>query len=214
MFQQQLIVPNLRTALDGKSMTAVSEALDTQKKQTLNYVPWQEYSYKPQVNFVIAHSENNIFLKFYVTEKYLRAVNTDINSPVYEDSCVEFFINFDDKGYYNFECNSLGTFLLYFGKDRNVRQPLPEEAIRAIKTVSTIEKNIEDNTVSWTITWKIPMTTFVYHPDLQLSGHTYSANFYKCGDKTPEPHYVAWSNIGTEKPDFHTPQYFGKLRFE
>lgn len=214
MLQQQLIVPNLRTALEGKSIAAVSEILDTQKKQTLNYVPWREYPYKPQVNFAIAHSGDCIFLKFFVNEKYLRAVNTDINSPVYEDSCVEFFISFDNKGYYNFECNSLGTFLLYFGKDRNMRQPLPKEAIRAIQTFSTIEKSTEDNIVSWTITWKIPIMTFIHHPDLQLGGHTYSANFYKCGDKTSEPHYVAWSNIGTAKPDFHTPQYFGELRFE
>jgi Carbohydrate-binding family 9 len=29
-----------------------------------------------------------------------------------------------------------------------------------------------------------------------------------------EPHFVAWSNIETPKPDFHRPDFFGKLVFE
>ena len=42
---------------------------------------------------------------------------------------------------------------------------------------------------------------------------TVSANFYKCGDKTAHIHFVSWSPIGCEKPDFHRPEYFGTLEF-
>ena len=37
------------------------------------------------------------------------------------------------------------------------------------------------------------------------------ANFYVCGDQTPLPCYGAWSEVETEKPDFHQPKYFGVL---
>ncbi|MBK6284429.1 MAG: hypothetical protein IPF54_18980 [Draconibacterium sp.] len=29
-----------------------------------------------------------------------------------------------------------------------------------------------------------------------------------------EPHFVTWNPIGTENPDYHCPQYFGKVQFE
>ena len=37
------------------------------------------------------------------------------------------------------------------------------------------------------------------------------ANFYKCGDKTAHPHFLSWSPVSTEKPDFHRPEFFGEL---
>ncbi len=40
-----------------------------------------------------------------------------------------------------------------------------------------------------------------------------SANFYKCGDKLTVPHFVTWNSIGTNKPDFHQPKFFGELYF-
>ena len=39
-------------------------------------------------------------------------------------------------------------------------------------------------------------------------------NFYKCADGTDSPHYVSWSPIKTEKPNFHCPEFFGELIFE
>jgi hypothetical protein len=37
------------------------------------------------------------------------------------------------------------------------------------------------------------------------------ANFYKWGDGTSVPHYLTWSHIVTETPDFHRPEFFGEL---
>lgn len=36
-------------------------------------------------------------------------------------------------------------------------------------------------------------------------------NFYKCGDLTAEPHYLSWSPIAFERPNFHLPEFFGEL---
>ena len=39
-------------------------------------------------------------------------------------------------------------------------------------------------------------------------------NFYKCGDLTATPHWGSWNPVGTGAPDFHRPEYFGKMPLE
>jgi hypothetical protein len=46
-----------------------------------------------------------------------------------------------------------------------------------------------------------------------MKGKKCRANFYKCGDDLPEPHFLAWNMINTEEPDFHRPEFFGTLEF-
>lgn len=211
---QSLSIPNLSIQVQGKDIQAISPIMDGLKKHPLSKTPWRAFPYSPKVDFSIAHSGDYVYLKYFITEKHMRAVNTKSNEPVYEDSCVEFFISFDDTGYYNFECNSLGTFLVYFGKDLATRKPLSTETIEKIQTFTTFQRNVDDKSVNWTITWAIPISTFSNHLDLSLKGKASRANFYKCGDKLPEPHYISWSNITTEKPDFHRPEFFGEVVFE
>jgi hypothetical protein len=40
------------------------------------------------------------------------------------------------------------------------------------------------------------------------------ANFYKCGDELPTPHFLSWNPIEWKEPSFHRPEQFGKLIFE
>jgi hypothetical protein len=47
-----------------------------------------------------------------------------------------------------------------------------------------------------------------------IAGHVARANFYKCGDETETPHFGAWSPVQTPQPDFHRPEFFGRLVFE
>lgn len=36
-------------------------------------------------------------------------------------------------------------------------------------------------------------------------------NFYKCGDATVQPHYLAWNPVTSETPAFHRPWEFGEI---
>jgi len=38
-------------------------------------------------------------------------------------------------------------------------------------------------------------------------GRLFKANFYKCGDELPLPHYLSWNPIYTETPDFYRPDF-------
>jgi hypothetical protein len=213
-FQSNMSVTHIAQPLDTKDITPISAILDSLEKHSLSITPWEAFLYKPKVAFSIAHTEGFIFLKYYVQEQHIRAVNNEANGSVWEDSCVEFFIRFDETTYYNLECNAIGTILLGFGKERNNRELLPKEVIETISFHSTIQNNQKDQTIDWTMTLAIPLSIFTHHPHLSLKGKTYHANFYKCGDKLPQPHFLTWSNIETENPDFHQPEFFGPLFFE
>ena len=112
----------------------VSFCLDSINRNLLNQVPWTQYNYLPFVHFVMAYGADCIFLKYYVIEKFIRAANGTSNTAVYQDSCVEFFISFDDeKTYYNFEFNCIGTMRIGYGETKTERELLPGQLIRAVK---------------------------------------------------------------------------------
>lgn len=199
---------------ESNSIDAVSDLLDTFERQKLEHVPWAEFPDKPNVSFTIAYNSSNIFLKYYVEEKHIRAENITINSAVYEDSCVEFFVSFDDDGsYYNFEFNCIGTCLAGYGSSKDQRQLLDETLIGNLKSKYIIYSENEGK-VNWQLTLVIPMDTFIHTPVKNLSGINCRANFYKCGNLLPEQHFVTWANIIAETPNFHLPQFFGRLQFE
>ena len=210
----EVIVSNLEEVSYDNNIRQISLQLDKHNRYTLAYSLWgTPRSSFPVVQFAIAYSDNCIFLKFYVKEKQFRAVNTVCNDPVWEDSCVEFFIAFNETGYYNFEFNCIGTTLLGFGKDKQNRILLPPEIISKIKCYSTIKIETEMS-IDWELAISIPLEVFSCQEIETLQNKECRANFYKCGDLLPEPHYLSWNNIIHPEPNFHLPVFFGKLFFD
>ncbi|NEU07026.1 hypothetical protein GZH53_01765 [Flavihumibacter sp. R14] len=209
-----LIIPAL-PAHDG-SVSKISEVMDMVKKNPVSYSPWPEYSYAPLVDFAVAHSGNSIFLKFFVTEKNVQALNLATNGPVCNDSCVEFFISWGkDQSYYNLEFNCSGTCHFGYGPDRNHRKLIKKELIDRVRyqTVFKTISQTQQYLVNWELTVAIPLEVFSYHDLKSISGQTCRVNFYKCGDLLPEPHYLSWTNMESAQPDFHQPQFFGSACF-
>jgi hypothetical protein len=209
-----LRVPLFKEVAGDAPMERLSALLDKEAKHPLAFAPWKAYPYHPQVGYAIAHNNDYIFLKYYVAERFVAAAHGATNAPVYEDSCVEFFISFDEKGYYNLEFNSLGVWLAAFGTARDSRSFLAEERIRKIRSQTVLTREGGGDAVHWTITLAIPREVFQFHALPSLGGVQGRANFYKCGDCLPEPHYLAWSEIESPEPDFHLPQFFGTVVFE
>lgn len=179
----------------------------------IDCVSWKEFPYQPNVAFKIAQSADALFIRFDVEEKALRVNNFASNEPVYEDSCVEFFISFRDQYYYNLEFNAIGVALVGYGtKDKENRKRLTAERISLIKTYSHISKDAGQG-VKWSLMLYIPLALFEEEKIATLKDNSYTANFYKCGDELPEPHYVSWSPIQADEPNFHLPEFFGTLIF-
>jgi hypothetical protein len=197
----------------GESVENLHSALDQQPRNILAFHPWNRGDKEIAVaSFAIAHNNRSVLLKFFVVEKELRAVITKTNGPVWEDSCVEFFVSFDPTGYYNFEFNTIGTLLGAFGKSRLERAFLPVEMLNQIRTHTRSERKARR--YFWEMIVVIPIELFICHPIASLSGVSCRGNFYKCGDGLKEPHYLSWSNILSAQPDFHLPGFFGVITFQ
>ena len=183
----------------------------------IEQINWKEFNYKPEVTFSCGYTNNEILLKYYVEEEYFKAEKTKSNEMVCEDSCVEFFVSPESDGiYYNFEFNGIGTCLLGTGTGReNSKRTDPEIISKIRRQTSVGEKPVKERKgrFFWTITIAIPVEVFFQHKIKTLKGKTFKANFYKCGDKLSVPHYVTWNPVGTDKPDYHRPEYFGQLKF-
>lgn len=66
----------------------------------------------------------------------------------------------------------------------------------------------------WGIEFAVPASFIaLYFPGFALRGEA-AGNFYKCGDRTETPHYLAWAKLSCDHPDYHRRQDFGTLRFE
>lgn len=196
-------------------METVAAFLRKAQKYPLAFAPWAQYPYKPVVAFSVAHNNSLLFLQYEVREVHLQAAHGKANEPVYQDSCVEFFISFDNGAtYYNFEFNCIGTVLASYGRSKGEHSWLREEVLDRISSHTIIQKGGGEYNVCWELTLVLPLTVFHFHSLASLQGKRCRANFYKCGDLLPEPHFLAWSNIESESPNFHLPKDFGTVLFE
>ena len=204
----------------SETLQALSYHLDREcNRINLKEINWPDvYPYKPEVYFRIAYNERHLFLKFDVQEYEFRATALTPCSPVWEDSCVEFFIQPEKcTGYYNIELNAIGTVLGAFGTSREKRRPIPRRLDSDILRDSTIKfnnENPDEAYYQWSLMVKIPYTVFFRHKFQPKPGTTIRGNIHKCGNKLPHPHFVTWHPVKTPKPDFHQPEHFGTLIFK
>lgn len=190
---------------------------DSGGRLKIESVNWpQQFPYKPITYCALARSSHSLFLRFYVWGNMLKASYYTDQSPVHEDSCVEIFCKLPgDVAYRNFEFNCIGTCAASVrkGRSEDVR-PFSTDEMKTIKRLTSIVPN-PFNELSghfeWDLTIEIPFQLIGI--DTQNLPEFIEANFYKCADDTEFPHFVSWNRIETEKPDFHRPEFFGKLVF-
>jgi hypothetical protein len=180
-------------------------------------------AFHPVVEARVMYNDANLFVIFRVQDRFVKCVTSDINGPVWEDSCVEFFFSPDVKvpdRYFNLEVNCGGTALMHYNliprKDFKV---LSEDEVGKIKVLHSLPRLTDperSDSIIWTIEYSIPLSLIekystVTHP---VKGVCWRANFYKIADKTANPHYISWSPIENGIIDFHQPQFFGILKFD
>lgn len=177
----------------------------------IDCVPWPDrFPYGPRVKASLAHTSEALLIRFDVTEEGVRAVCTEPNGKVWEDSCVEFFVKDPQSRYYfNFETNCIGVGLAAKRISRQEFAHFDAEQMAQVKRRASLpcEPVEASGETHWSIELEIPFSVL----DCPAKPAELLANFYKCGDKTATPHYVCWAEVLTSSPDFHRPEYFGKL---
>lgn len=213
---KSLIVPFLSYVSYQSPVSDQLAALDRLPTHDLKAVSWPDFPYRPTVRFKIAYTADSLLVWYWVKERDVQAQYRQTNDPVYKDSCVEFFLSFDGMHYYNFEFNCLAVGLIGYGaanKDKRFRLPVETvEKVRAFPQVGMEEGKAAN--VPWQLLLNIPFSVFESDRVDSLTGKRCTANFYKCGDDLPRPHFLSWNRIEHPTPNFHLPQFFGELVFQ
>lgn len=213
---KRLIVPFLDGVNYQSPPDKLLSALAMTTSNKLEEVPWPAFSYRPDVYFKLAYTNDCLLLDFVVREKHVKAVYRNTNDPVYKDSCVEFFLSFDAHRYYNLEFNCAGIGLIGYGdSDKEKRKRLQKDMIEKVRsTPRVLAKADADGDSRWELLLTIPFVVFDAHSITSFAGRRCTGNFYKCGDELPIPHYLSWNPINHPTPNFHLPQFFGDLHFQ
>ncbi|NLC67257.1 MAG: hypothetical protein GX754_00395 [Clostridiaceae bacterium] len=201
--------------------------------------PWNTNNYMPKTEVKLYYTDSYLGIYFKSWENEIKITYRNMNDEVYMDSCVEFFFKpkpGTDNRYFNFEMNAIGTLLLGLGSDRydrvrisldnpfevfNISTSVPREAAMNPGNCNPAIDKISGNIYKlpggyWTVEYKIPFAfieKYLGKMDIK-PGYRMEANFYKCGDEAPFPHYGCWNYIRNASPDFHRPEFFGDLILE
>jgi len=179
---------------------------------------WMQNNYKPEVIVKACYSDKYIYLRFLVFEQKIAVRYLNAGDPVFKDTCVEFFINLfprETEQYFNIEMNAIGTIKMGYGIKRN-RSYLTASDLNEMKIVTSIKHPVTGLHGSdyWKLYCAIPIKLLEKISKKKFNADDAIGNFYKCGDETEFKHYGMWNLIENSKPDFHLPEYFGKIIFE
>jgi hypothetical protein len=181
--------------------------------------------HRPRTRVRLLHDGAGLAGIFRVEDRYVLSRHERFGDPVYEDSCVELFLQpLEGGGYFNFEINAGGTLRASHITDhRRVSggfaafTPLAEEDGRQVEIRSSLPRRVDPELVeplTWQLAFFIPGSLLERYVGAlgPLGGLTFRANAYKCGDLTSHPHWASWAPLDAR--NFHLPHCFGSLHFE
>lgn len=220
--EKQLHIP-FSPICDGWTLQQVDALLAAQPAALLiDTVNWADYPYCPYAAVRVAYTHESLYLHFCVEEEGVRAVHTRDLEPVNEDDCVEFFVaNAEGTRYWNFEFNAIGCCNASerISKTEGVRRLSCEErqSIERYASLGSQPISVREGLQRWTLGVRIPLPLLHILPAMltdRPAPLVLRGNFYKCGDKTPCPHYLSWAPIASPVPAFHRPDCFAQLVFD
>jgi len=181
-----------------------------------------EPEHKPDTRVKVLYDDESLYVIFKVEDNCLLARAENYQDGVCTDSCVEFFFTPSsdvEDGYFNLEVNCGGTALFRHQISREVGQKdVSAEDFEKVEMFHSADRIIDperNGDASWVIEYKLPIEILSKYAkvDKPGAGVKWGANFYKCADNTSKPHWLTWSVVDKVEPDFHRPDFFGRLEF-
>ena len=184
-------------------------------------------AHRPETRVALLYDDQGIYGRFQVHDRFVRCLHTEFRSPVYQDACVEFFVQpADARSYFNFEFNACGTLLAGLvlnperdetGKPKSVL-PLQQSDLTGIKIRSSLQGPIKEeitDSVDWELEFFISfnmLSRYISDMKRPTGGMHWRCNFFKCAENNSHPHWASWAPV--PELNFHLPEYFGELIFE
>lgn len=153
--------------------------------------------------------EKALHVRLQTLEEHILCRFTGPLADVYKDSCLEIFFCPKPEGerYFNFECNPNGAMYIGYGRPGTLRCRLTMDEFEGLVAEPFRFPG------GWGIELTIPASLIeIFVPDFKLyEGQVLRGNFFKCGDETVQPHYMAWNKVDVPAPQFHLPEFFGNI---
>ena len=179
--------------------------------------------FEPVVEAKMQYDTANLYVIFRVQDRFVRVLTQEVNGPVWEDACVEFFFapnTTQPTHYFNLETNAGGTPLMQYSTVAQQEVTfVPSETIQTIEIAHSLPERVDperSDSVTWTLEYRLPLKTLQQQTVVTMPkpGVVWRANFYKIAENNSNPHYMTWAPVDLPQPNFHAPEFFGSLVFQ
>jgi hypothetical protein len=170
------------------------------------------------------YSDKYLYVGFHCEDDYIWGTITEREGPIYDEECVEVFLNPADTKHQYYEINLSPKNVVYDANVLNSRTPENAYAkfvaqsqwnLENLQTAVWIDGKINEpgKGKSWTAEYAIPLDELFGAPNTPPQpGDTWRVNFYRIDSpEKGKPEHYAWSPTG--RTAFHLPWKFGYLRF-
>ncbi len=180
--------------------------------------PGDKNIHLPDTQAKLQYDDKNLYVMFQVKDRYVQSLARNDMESVCLDSCVEFFVRpCNTPKYYNFEMNCGGKLLLFEIENINAGKlnVATADELKSIRRYHSMPEIIDEEIqepVTWRVCYSVPIDFFVRRAGIEpdLSGQVWTANFFKCADRSSHYHWMSWN----PSEGFHFPDDFGKIIFE
>jgi DNA-binding beta-propeller fold protein YncE len=180
---------------------------------------WWKAGKKEQTTARMLWDDEFLYVSYDCQDGHISAVNTEHDSPVYKDDCVELFTapNPDRPfDYFNIEMNVNRAILDRHHPD-GPGTTVPNWNSAGVIIATSVDGTLNDDTdkdQGWVLEVAIPFANFAEvtgrpHPN---DGDVWHLNLNRLGGKT-NPQHSQWSPGTTATPAFHAPDTFGRVTF-
>jgi hypothetical protein len=171
----------------------------------------------------LLYTESSLYVAFYCEDDYIWGTMEERDDPIYEEECVELFINPSCSKHQYYEINVSPKNTLFDACILNNRQPQREKEKFTVltgfnPTIRTEvhvegEFGIPGKGNFWTVEYAIPFSELFGAPNpVPHPGDRWRLNLYRIDAPSKgNKRYYAWSPTG--KINFHLPWKFGILQF-
>ncbi len=182
--------------------------------------PWWKQGRKEKTVVRMLWDDRFLYVAYECEDAHVWAEQTEHDSPVYKDDCVELFTAPNPKrplDYFNIEMNVNCASLDRHHLNGPGKPQVPNWNACGVIIATTVDGTLNDDSDTdrgWVLEAAIPFANFVSvtgrpHP---CDRDVWHLNLNRLGGKT-NPQYSQWSPGKTEKPAFHTPDTFGRVTF-
>ncbi len=182
--------------------------------------PWWTAGKKEQTVAKMLWDEKFLYVSYRCEDAHISAEQTEHDSPVYQDDCVELFTApnpLRPNDYFNIEMNVNRAFLDRHHPDGPGVKPKGNWNAKGVRIAVTVDGTLNDDSDvdrDWILEAAIPFANFagVAQHTPPEPGDVWHLNLNRLGGKT-NPQFSQWSASKTERPSFHVPAGFGRVVF-